>query len=102
MPLVSWLFGALVGIVALLLASIALDLTQIFGFIYVFLCHFGSIDPSSWMSSSLAFLVVFVFLGGLGLGLSLKMTCITREQIVARLNLVISVVLTGFILLICL
>ncbi len=65
----------------------------------IFLCHFGGIDPDGWITSSTAFLMAFIFLEDLGLGLSLRLTCINKRKIVAGLSLVfISIVPTGFVL----
>ncbi len=49
--------------------SIKFNMAQVLGFIPVFFYHFGNIDPGSWMTSLMVFLVTFMFLRGLGLGL---------------------------------
>ncbi len=77
-------------------------MAQVLGFILVFFCHFGGVDPSSWMTSSIAFWVVFVFFESLdlSLSLSLRLSYINRRRIMTRLSFVtISMVSTGFILL---
>lgn len=93
-PLVFWLFRTLVNIVAFLFADVALNIAQVFGLILVLLCHFGGIDSNGWMISLTAFLVAFVFLEGLGLSLSLKLTSISRKKIMTRLSPIIPIVLT--------
>lgn len=75
------------GIVVFLLASIPFDMIQVFGLIFAFFCYLGGVDSSSWMIFSIIFLMAFVFCGGLGLSLSLRLTCISRKGIV-RLSLV--------------
>lgn len=79
--------------------GVALNMAQLLGFILVFLCHFGGIDRSDWIISSTISLVTFVFLGDVDQGLSLRLTCISRKRILARLSLVISMIPTEFILL---
>ena len=65
-------------------------------FFLVLFCYLCSIDPSSWVTLT-AFLVAFVFLGGLGLNLGLRLTYISKKKIV-KLNFVsISMVPTEFI-----
>lgn len=92
---VFWLFNTLVNIMAFLFASVIFDMAQVFSFI---LYHFKGIDPSCWISSSTAFLIMFVFLRDLSLGLSLRLTCISKKGIIARLSLIIPIVLTKYIL----
>ena len=46
-----------------LLAGITLNVAQVLGFIFVFLCCLGGVDPSGWRTSSSIFLLLF---GGLG------------------------------------
>ncbi len=73
-------------------------MAQILSYILVLFHHYSSINPSNWMTSSQVFLVTFIFLEGLGLGLSLKLTYISSRRFVARVSFVISMVPTGFVL----
>ncbi len=73
MPRVSqvfWLFGTFIDIVVFLLIGVVLDMAQFLDLVFVFIfpCHFNSVNPSNKM----AFLTVFitlVFLGDLSLRL---------------------------------
>lgn len=69
--LVFWLFGALIGIVAFLLAGIALNMAQVFGLIFVFLDNLCGIDLSGWMAFLTAFMT-FVFFRNLDLRLTIN------------------------------
>ncbi len=74
-PLVFWLFRILVDVVAFLLIGVALNMIQVLGL--VFLSHFYGVDLSSWVAS-LPVIFVLVFFGGLGL----RLTCVSRREIV--------------------
>ncbi len=80
MPLVFWLFGTLVGIVAFLLAGIVLDVAQVFGLVLVLFYHFGSVDSSSWMA--LIVFITLIFPGGLGLRLTISKRGIVKLSLV--------------------
>lgn len=82
-----------------LLTDIALNIAQILDLILVLLCYFGDIDSSVRMTSFTIFLIAFVFLGGLGLSLNLRLTltCISRRGIVAGLSLIILMISAEFI-----
>ena len=62
---------------AFLLVDIALNMAQIFSFIFVYLCYFDSVDLNSYMAF-LAVFMTFVFLRGLGL----KLICINKRAVV--------------------
>lgn len=98
-PLVFCDFRAVVSIVAFLLAGIGLDMAHVLGFILILLYHFGGVDPRGGMTSSTAFWIAYIFLRGLGLGLSLRLICISRSEIMAKLSLVISMISTRFVFL---
>ncbi len=49
-PIVSWLFGVLVSIVAFLLTSVALNVAQVLGFILF--CYLGGINLNGWIALS--------------------------------------------------
>lgn len=74
-------------------------MAQVLSFILVLFCHFGIVDLSGWITSLIAFLMAFVFLRSLDLGLSLRLTCINKRGIVAKFSLIISMVLNSFIFL---
>ncbi len=100
LPLVFWFFGILVSIIAFLLTGVVLNMTQVFGFVFVIFCYFGDINHNGWMPFLTASLVLFDFLRSLGLdlGLSLRLTYISKREIVSELSLVsILMVPTKFI-----
>ncbi len=73
-------------------AGIALNMASILGFIFIIFCHLGDIDLRDWISLPIT-LVVFIFLGGL----SLRLTYISRREIV-KLSLVsIPILSIGFV-----
>lgn len=98
-PLVFWLSETLVGVINFLLADVALDIDQVFGLILIFLCHFGNVNLSSWITSFSAFLVALVSLTDLGLSLSLRLICINRKSSVIKFSFVVLMVPTGSIFL---
>lgn len=69
--LVLQIFGTLIGILTLLFASVALDMTQVLGLILVlvFLSNLGNINSSDGIASLTAFMI-FVFLRDLDLQLT--------------------------------
>ncbi len=73
-----------------MLVGVAYNVAQILGIILVFFSHFGDVDPNSWMTSLKTSLIVFVFFKSLGLdlGLSLKLTCISKRRIITKLSLI--------------
>lgn len=79
-------FKILFGIMAFFFVDVIYNMTQISGFILVFLCNFGSSDPKSLVIFSMVFLITFVFLKNLSWGLTL--ICINGRKILARLSLV--------------
>ncbi len=81
-------FGILVGIVALLLVDVALDVTQVLDFILIIFCNFGDVNPSSWIATLIVSLIVLVFLGDLGL----RLTYISKRRII-RLSLIAILIL---------
>lgn len=72
----------------ILFASMALNIAQVFGliFVLVFLGNFSSIDPSSWMALSMAS-IPFVFLGSLGL----RLTRVSRQEVMGLSLVFVSV-----------
>ncbi len=83
-----------------LLAGVIFDMAQVLILILILLCHLCGIGFNDWVAFLTTFLVVFIFFGDLGLGLSLRLTCINRKRIVAGLSLIsILMVLTGFVFL---
>lgn len=81
-----------------LLTDIALDITQVFNFVLVLLCYFSGVYLSGWITLFLASLVALVLLENLGLGLTLRMTCISRRSNMVELSFIVLMILAKFIL----
>ena len=63
--LVFWLVKTLIRIVIFLLASVALNIAQVLGLVFIFLCYLGGMNPSSWITFPLPFSLAFLRIGGL-------------------------------------
>ena len=68
-----------------LFTSIIFNIAQILSLIFVLLCYFGGINPSSWIASSIVSMT-FVFFRSLGLRLT-----ISRRKIVGLSLIFISI-----------
>lgn len=88
-------FLAFGDIVAFLLISIVLDVTQVLGLIFIFFYYLGKIDLSDWKASSLAFMTS-LFLGSLGPRLNISRKRIMGLSLVFIL-IPIPVLLTSFV-----
>lgn len=71
-----------------------LDVTQVFSLIFVLLYNLGGVNPSSWVTLT-AFLMAFIFFGGLGLGL--RLICISMSEIVGLTLVSIPMFPIGFV-----
>ncbi len=78
--------------VTFLFANIILDITQVLEIILVFFCNLSIIISHGWVTFSIVFLMVFVFLEDL----DLRLTYISRRRILNKLTLV-SMILVGFV-----
>ena len=67
LPLVFWLFRALVCIMTFLVAGVVFDVAQVLGLVFICLCYPSCVDPSGWMTSPTS--MKLNFLGSLGLRL---------------------------------
>ncbi len=75
----------------LLFANIVLDIAQIFLIlVFVLLCNLSIVDPSSWMASSIVFIITLVFFESLSMGL--RLICISKRGIIG-LSLVFILIL---------
>ena len=65
--------------VTFLFASVALDIAQVLGFVFILLCYLGDIDLNGWMAFSLFFLALFG-------ARSLSLRLISRKKRVIELS----------------
>lgn len=87
-------FKIFIRVINFLLINIILNMTQVFiGLIFIFFSNLNYIDFSYYIAFLIVFLLVFIFLEGLGI----KLTSISKREILSRLILIF-IIPIGFIL----